>query len=599
MNAEPQSTWAKLVEQPRRFFLWLALVTLVLMALGIVVAVLFPGFNLSPGLRSVAAFVLVGLIAAFVVSFFGFFLALIPPLQPLMRWIVRRSAFLAVCLITLVALAYAVENFRGKRAWEDFKRAAEAKGEPFEVESIIPPPVPDEQNVAATPLFKELCNEFVPGWLGTNTGPRGLTNAADRLHFNLTRKVERRPDVPAAFWMSGRRTDLKAWQDYYRNPKDKPDESGNEFPVAPQPQKPAADVLLALSKYDVLLEELREACARPQSRFPIRYEDGFNALLPHLSRIKEISQFLPLRTAAELEVGQINAAAANVKLSLRMADLVREEPLLISQLVRLAQFQLAVTPLWEGLADHRWTDAQLSSFERRLKQFDFLADYQVAMRGERACRTGTIDYLRRLRNPDLLGFSGDQTGDGPDAMERIFAAVGFHLIPRGWFDQNKVSSGRLELELIMPIVDNEARQISPSNVKRLTSTMEQQFRNRSAYNWFGAMFLPSLGSASARFAQGQAAVDMARVACALERHRLAHGQYPERLDALVPQFIPKLPHDVINGQPLKYRRTDDGTFVLYSVGWNETDDGGRTVLTKNDRTLDWKQGDWVWQYPAK
>jgi hypothetical protein len=113
------------------------------------------------------------------------------------------------------------------------------------------------------------------------------------------------------------------------------------------------------------------------------------------------------------------------------------------------------------------------------------------------------------------------------------------------------------------------------------------------------MFMPALGGASARFAQGQAAVDMARVACALERHRLAHGQYPERLDALVPQFIPKLPHDIINGQPLNYRRNADGAFVLYSVGWNETDDGGRTVLTKKDRTLDWKQGDWVWQYPEK
>lgn len=45
-------------------------------------------------------------------------------------------------------------------------------------------------------------------------------------------------------------------------------------------------------------------------------------------------------------------------------------------------------------------------------------------------------------------------------------------------------------------------------------------------------------------------------------------------DALAPQFIIKLPHDVINGQPLKYRRTDDGSFILYSMGWNEKDDGG-------------------------
>jgi hypothetical protein len=59
-----------------------------------------------------------------------------------------------------------------------------------------------------------------------------------------------------------------------------------------------------------------------------------------------------------------------------------------------------------------------------------------------------------------------------------------------------------------------------------------------------------------------------------------------------------MPHDIINGQPLHYRRTDDGGYVLYSVGWNESDDGGAVVLTKDGR-IDAKKGDWVWQLPAK
>ena len=99
---------------------------------------------------------------------------------------------------------------------------------------------------------------------------------------------------------------------------------------------------------------------------------------------------------------------------------------------------------------------------------------------------------------------------------------------------------------------------------------------------------------------------MARVAIALERYRLAHGEYPESLDALAPQFMEKIPHDIINGQPLHYRRTDDGQFVLYSVGWNETDDGGVVVNQKSrdprDESrskVDISQGDWVWRYPAK
>ncbi len=87
------------------------------------------------------------------------------------------------------------------------------------------------------------------------------------------------------------------------------------------------------------------------------------------------------------------------------------------------------------------------------------------------------------------------------------------------------------------------------------------------------------------------------MACALERYRLAHGNYPETLDALAPQFIAAVPHDIINGQPLHYRRTEDGNFVLYSVGWNEIDDGGKIVFSKGGR-VDTEKGDWVWrQYP--
>jgi len=110
--------------------------------------------------------------------------------------------------------------------------------------------------------------------------------------------------------------------------------------------------------------------------------------------------------------------------------------------------------------------------------------------------------------------------------------------------------------------------------------------------------MPGFQNAVIRFAYAQESVDLARVAIALERYRLAHGEHPESLDALAPQFIANLPHDIINGQPLHYRRTADGQFVLYSVGWNETDDGGVVALTKAGN-LDNRKGDWVWKYPAK
>ncbi len=67
--------------------------------------------------------------------------------------VLGRSLLAFACLITLIALFYAEENWRGKRAWENFKREWEAKGESFDPASLIPPPVPDDQNFFMTPLF--------------------------------------------------------------------------------------------------------------------------------------------------------------------------------------------------------------------------------------------------------------------------------------------------------------------------------------------------------------------------------------------------------------------------------------------------------------
>jgi hypothetical protein len=45
----------------------------------------------------------------------------------------------------------------------------------------------------------------------------------------------------------------------------------------------------------------------------------------------------------------------------------------------------------------------------------------------------------------------------------------------------------------------------------------------------------------------------------------------------------------MDGQPQRYRLNTDGTFTLYSVGPNHTDDGG--VMSKSKDT---EHPDWVW-----
>ena len=122
--------------------------------------------------------------------------------------------------------------------------------------------------------------------------------------------------------------------------------------------------------------------------------------------------------------------------------------------------------------------------------------------------------------------------------------------------------------------------------------MGSAFRRETPFNFLAARAFPNFLKATQTMARNQTLANEAFVACGLERYRLAHGQYPETLAALVPQFAEKLPHDIIGGQPLKYHRTADGQFVLYSVGWNEKDDGGVPGKTVTE-------GDWVWECPAR
>ena len=98
-------------------------------------------------------------------------------------------------------------------------------------------------------------------------------------------------------------------------------------------------------------------------------------------------------------------------------------------------------------------------------------------------------------------------------------------------------------------------------------------------------------------ARTQTSVDLALLACALERFRQANGSFPESLDALAPTFVRNILRDVINGQPLHYRRTEGGSFLLYSIGWNEKDDGGEPEPARFSNVSS-PAGDWVWHYPV-
>jgi len=77
-----------------------------------------------------------------------------------------------------------------------------------------------------------------------------------------------------------------------------------------------------------------------------------------------------------------------------------------------------------------------------------------------------------------------------------------------------------------------------------------------------------------------------RAVCGLERYKLAHGAFPEKLDALAPEFLPEVPRDPIDLAPLRYRRTESG-YDLWSIALNRTDEGGQLEDKPWKKQADW------------
>ena len=87
------------------------------------------------------------------------------------------------------------------------------------------------------------------------------------------------------------------------------------------------------------------------------------------------------------------------------------------------------------------------------------------------------------------------------------------------------------------------------------------------------LLIPGLQPAFDATARSTALNGAADVAIAVERYRREDGRPPEKLRQLVPKFLPQVPIDPFDGQPLRYVVRED-EYIIYSIGRDGKDDGG-------------------------
>ena len=503
-------------------------------------------------------------------------------------WLFSKRGLKSVLLIfvwvaTIIFLAYAIENWRGKRAWNQVRTDMEKRGEIWRFSDLVPKPVAADQNFASIPL--------VTNWFDRVQ----MTNSIDDKHplsiaRNKLGKAKRdhnqfEPMVPTDLVAWARAIELGTNASTLNNARDisptPPEES------TPQARSQAAFVVLsAMAADEPTFAQIREALRRPYSRYPVDYEnpDPWSIVLPHLAKVKMWSQRLAMKASAELALGKTDQALQDIETTLALQDSLREDPFLISYLVRIAIAKLATQPVWEGLQEHRWSDEQLKALMENYSKYDFVSGLAQPLATERAATVKTLELVRR---------HGELAGSVMDSDSGALTLA--RMLPSGWFYSEMANYSRIMDRLLWTGVDLKARRVSPEIIR----TNNQWFENTRAHpvkvllrhELAAGIFLPALNKVARKSTQAQALVDMATLACALERYRMQNGQFPDALPALAPACISTLPKDWITGLPYLYRKTEGG-YRLYSVGWDEKDGSGDIKFVKGEDNA----GDWVWGY---
>src|SRR5262245_43340935 len=157
----------------------------------------------------------------------------------------RHWTIIAIVVFLGLVGYYQGERAMGERCWESYRKEAAERGVRLEYKEFETPPIPDEENYVAAPVFRWLSEGEDDAYPGINRFEL-LKRVSEKVNWNWTRfDALDLKDWPGAFLKEG-------W-------------------IAAAGSSPAADVISALERYAEPLAAIREASQRPKSRWPAKW----------------------------------------------------------------------------------------------------------------------------------------------------------------------------------------------------------------------------------------------------------------------------------------------------------------------------------------
>jgi hypothetical protein len=336
------------------------------------------------------------------------------------------------------------------------------------------------------------------------------------------------------------------------------------------------------------LEKFRRVLENPAPDTGWVYRDTFqnitNAPVRFYFRHRAVAFALADAEIGALHRRDLDAAIINLRALIGLAQLSRDEPILVIQMFRITVAELDLRATWEALQAQGWTDTQLASLQADLGQLNLFDGLERGLMGERAATQTFMQEVREAKGSNLwnvlpLQYFGPRTSANNNFFVRCWrdqiAPMAYKTTAMDDDELFRWQHLTREVELARALKSNRpwpAVRMMETNAEAL---LNAAFSRKRLFPLIASGYsIPNTRRIVQSAVQTETLRRLAIAAIALKRHQLLHTEPPPNLAALVPQFLDRVPIDPMSGKPICYRANSSG-FILYSVGEDGLDDGGQ------------------------
>ncbi len=285
------------------------------------------------------------------------------------------------------------------------------------------------------------------------------------------------------------------------------------------------------------------------------------ALVPWVQDTRAVASMLRYRALVQAQDGDLDGALRSGRAIVGAGRSLSDDPTLIGLLVRIAIQSIAVASIERTLAQGVPSGEALKVTQQLLEEEAAEPILPRALRGERASTVGVCEYLIKGGGSlDELGASSS-SGGGIRASLANFGQR--HTVKRAY---------PVLLRTMNECVD--IAELPVEQQKPAWDQMDQKMKRHGAENPLVRLLLPALLKVAQANQRTQARLRTAIGALAAERFRQEHKRWPHSCAELTDgKYLSGVPIDPYDGKALRFKELPEG-FVVYSVGPDQTDDGG-------------------------